>query len=113
MNAAHRTADWTSPYVPLLGRLTVKEFDALELLKVMGGQATIAQLALRWDAKENTVGRRMQRMVKTGLVRQYDHDIQTHPRLVRIVVYTISETGHAMFREALAALDAACEEAAA
>jgi DNA-binding MarR family transcriptional regulator len=112
MNASARPDGYRAPGKDVLGRLTVQEFDVLELIGVMGGHVTVAQLALRWGAKENTAGRRMQRMVRAGLVDQQHVLVENRTRGVRIVIYSISETGVSLFREALAALDAACGEAA-
>lgn len=103
----------------MIGPLREYDFDLLEHIALLGGEVTSHSLAARRDMKPETCSRALQRARMRGLLDSRDeieHSGGSKLRKAncfRRTYYRMSANGRRQFREAWAALDAACEEAAA
>lgn len=97
---------------PAYGRLTAAEFDALEVISLLGGTVDAAIYADRMGIKRESASVRLKRLNVNDLLRRTEHRETRDGLNIRIVHYSISITGRRLLAEAFAAMDAACEEAA-
>lgn len=112
MKPAQRDETWR-PARRAIGRLTTDEFDALEVIVLLGGHVTALDYGLRVGLKRTSANTRLKRLHDGELVDRSERVEHVDGKPLRLVVYTISTTGLRMLVEAFAAMDAACEEAAA
>lgn len=86
--------------------LTYPQFDALELITIMGGSVTISDYATRLDVTDEAAHSRLRRLERAGLLMvTRDASSETNRRLV----YSLSRDGLAAFQERLASMDPASE----
>jgi DNA-binding MarR family transcriptional regulator len=96
----------------MIGSLREYDFDLLEYIDLLGGEVSAHCLGARRGMKPQTCSRALQRARMRGLLDSRDEIENRGTNNGRRTYYRMSDTGRRLYREAWAALDAACEEAA-